>query len=117
VAELASAFLCAEFGFNKEQRHASYIANWIELLRHDNRAFMTAASKASRRRIIFADWQSLTRSVTRILDGNQEICRIYRQYDGYPTGMFAPPLPPVSWFPKHSAGAGLGISRRTLQPQ
>jgi hypothetical protein len=28
-----------------------------------------------------------TRSVTRILDGNQEICRVYRQYDGCPTGM------------------------------
>jgi antirestriction protein ArdC len=48
VAELASAFLCAEFDFNKEQRHASYIANWIELLKHDNRPFMTAASKASK---------------------------------------------------------------------
>jgi antirestriction protein ArdC len=48
VAELASAFLCAEFGFNKETRHAAYIANWIELLKHDNRALMTAASKASK---------------------------------------------------------------------
>lgn len=48
VAELTSAFLCAEFGFNKEQRNASYIANWIELLKHDERAFMTAASKASK---------------------------------------------------------------------
>lgn len=27
-----------------------------------------------------------TRSVTIILDGNQELCRIYRQYDGYPEG-------------------------------
>ena len=35
MAELASAFLCAEFGINKEVRHASYIANWIELLRAD----------------------------------------------------------------------------------
>jgi antirestriction protein ArdC len=42
VAELASAFLCAEFGINKEVRHASYIANWIELLRADDRAFFTA---------------------------------------------------------------------------
>ncbi|MDQ6868506.1 MAG: zincin-like metallopeptidase domain-containing protein [Pseudomonadota bacterium] len=27
IAEFASAFLCAEFGINKEVRHASYIAN------------------------------------------------------------------------------------------
>jgi hypothetical protein len=27
-----------------------------------------------------------TRSTTIILDGNQEICRIYRQFDGYPEG-------------------------------
>ena len=48
VAELASAFLCAEFGINKEVRHASYIANWIELLRADDRAFFTAASQAQK---------------------------------------------------------------------
>lgn len=27
-----------------------------------------------------------TRSVTIIMDGNEELCRIYRQYDGYPDG-------------------------------
>src|ERR1700730_7296858 len=48
VAELASAFLCAEFGINTEVRHASYIANWIELLRADDRAFFTAASQAQK---------------------------------------------------------------------
>ena len=48
VAELASAFICAEFGINKEVRHASYIAHWIELLKHDDRAFFTAASKAQK---------------------------------------------------------------------
>ena len=48
VAELASAFLYAEFGINKEVRHASYIAHWIELLRADDRAFFTAASRAQK---------------------------------------------------------------------
>ena len=48
MAELARAFLCAEFGINKEVRHASYIANWIELLRADDRAFFTAASQAQK---------------------------------------------------------------------
>ena len=27
-----------------------------------------------------------TRSVTIIMDGNSELCRIYRQFDGYPSG-------------------------------
>jgi antirestriction protein ArdC len=46
VAELCAAFLCAEFAMDGELRHAGYIASWIELLRHDSRAFFTAASKA-----------------------------------------------------------------------
>ena len=47
IAELTSAFLCAHFGINGELRHASYIDNWIALLKEDNRAIFTAASKAS----------------------------------------------------------------------
>jgi antirestriction protein ArdC len=46
IAELAAAFLCAEFSFDNDLRHAGYIAHWIELLRHDKKAFFTAASKA-----------------------------------------------------------------------
>jgi antirestriction protein ArdC len=46
VAELCSAFLCAEFAFDGELRHAGYIGNWIGLLKADSRAFFTAASKA-----------------------------------------------------------------------
>jgi antirestriction protein ArdC len=30
------------------ERNAAYIANWIELLKSDNRAIFTAASKASK---------------------------------------------------------------------
>jgi antirestriction protein ArdC len=51
VAELCSTFLAAEFGINKEVRHASEIAHWIELLKHDDRAFFTAASKAKSGRL------------------------------------------------------------------
>jgi len=47
VAELTSAFLCAHLRVNGELRHASYIDNWLELLKEDNRAIFTAASKAS----------------------------------------------------------------------
>jgi antirestriction protein ArdC len=48
VAELGAAFLCAEFGFDGDQRHAGYIGNWIELLKADKRAFFTACSQASK---------------------------------------------------------------------
>ena len=48
VAELTSAFLCAEFNIDGELRHAGYIENWIELLKDDARAFFTAASAAQK---------------------------------------------------------------------
>jgi antirestriction protein ArdC len=48
VAELGAAFLCAEFGFDGDLRHAGYIANWLDLLRADKRAFFTACSQASK---------------------------------------------------------------------
>jgi antirestriction protein ArdC len=46
VAELCSAFLCAEFSIDGDLRHAGYIQNWIGLLKADTRAFFTACSKA-----------------------------------------------------------------------
>jgi antirestriction protein ArdC len=46
VAELTSAFLCAEFDLDGDLRHPGYIANWIKLLSDDKQAFFTAASKA-----------------------------------------------------------------------
>jgi antirestriction protein ArdC len=48
VAEVGAAFLCAEFGFDGDLRHAGYIAHWIELLKADKRAFFTACSQASK---------------------------------------------------------------------
>jgi antirestriction protein ArdC len=47
IAELNSAFLCAHLGIRGELRHAEYIASWISLLKQDDRAIFTAASKAS----------------------------------------------------------------------
>jgi antirestriction protein ArdC len=46
VAELCSAFLCAEFSIDGDLRHGGYIENWIGLLKADTRAFFTACSKA-----------------------------------------------------------------------
>lgn len=49
VAELTSAFLCAELGITVQPRadHAHYIGHWIKAMRADNRAVFTAAAKAS----------------------------------------------------------------------
>ena len=35
-------------GFDGDVRNAGYIANWIELLKADRRAFFTACSQASK---------------------------------------------------------------------
>ena len=48
VAELSAAFICAEFGFDGDLRHAGYIANWIKLLKSDKRTFFTAAARAQK---------------------------------------------------------------------
>ena len=48
IAELGAAFLCAEFGFDGDLRHAGYIEHWIELLKADKRAFFTACSQGSK---------------------------------------------------------------------
>jgi antirestriction protein ArdC len=50
VAELASAFLCADLGLTPEIRddHASYIAEWLTVLKNDKRAIFSAASHAQK---------------------------------------------------------------------
>jgi antirestriction protein ArdC len=50
VAELGSAFLCADLGITPDIRedHAAYIASWLEVLKRDSRAVFTAAAHAQR---------------------------------------------------------------------
>ncbi len=50
VAELGSAFLCADLHITPEVRedHASYIESWLKVLKEDKRAVFQAASYASR---------------------------------------------------------------------
>jgi antirestriction protein ArdC len=50
VAELGAAFLCADLELALEPRadHASYIANWLEVMKGDSRAIFTAAAHAQR---------------------------------------------------------------------
>lgn len=49
VAEIASAFLCSELGITQDTRadHAQYLAQWLKLMKDDNRAIFAAAAKAS----------------------------------------------------------------------
>lgn len=49
VAEMGSAFLCADLRITPEVRedHASYIHEWLKVLRDDKRAIFTAASHGS----------------------------------------------------------------------
>jgi antirestriction protein ArdC len=50
VAELGAAYLGADLGIAAEPRedHASYIDNWLKVLRNDKRAIFTAASHAEK---------------------------------------------------------------------
>ncbi len=50
VAELGSAFLCADLSITPEVRedHAAYIADWLKVLKDDKRAIFSAASHASK---------------------------------------------------------------------
>lgn len=48
VAELTSAFLCGEFGFDNDGVDADYIATWIKLLEDHEKVIVAAAAAASR---------------------------------------------------------------------
>lgn len=48
VAEMTSAFVCAELAIEPSVRHADYIGAWLDVLREDNRAIFRAASQASK---------------------------------------------------------------------
>jgi antirestriction protein ArdC len=50
VAELGSAFLCADLGITPETRedHAAYIVSWLKVLKGDKRFIFSAASHAQR---------------------------------------------------------------------
>jgi len=50
VAELGSAFLCAEFGISSEYgtQHESYLAGWLKVLGSDKNAFFKASRQADK---------------------------------------------------------------------
>ena len=46
VAELTSAFVCAEVGIEGRIQHVEYLANWLDVLKNDKNAILRASSKA-----------------------------------------------------------------------
>jgi antirestriction protein ArdC len=50
VAELGSAFMCAQFGISNTYglQHESYLASWLKVLGNDNKAFFKASSMADK---------------------------------------------------------------------
>lgn len=50
IAEMGSAFLCADLSITPEVRadHADYIGNWLKVLKDDKKAVFSAASMASK---------------------------------------------------------------------
>jgi antirestriction protein ArdC len=48
IAELTSAYGCAENNLKGKLQHADYIANWIKVLKSDKRAIFTASKQAEK---------------------------------------------------------------------
>lgn len=49
IAELSAAFICNELAMTSQlENHASYLSNWIEILKSDKKAFLQAASQAQK---------------------------------------------------------------------
>jgi antirestriction protein ArdC len=93
VAELGAAFLCAEFGFDGDVRHAGYIGNWIDLLKTDKRAFFTACSKASKE-VRFVPYATSRGAANLTLNGVTQTARCKAQPTQHRAAM--QPVRPVS---------------------
>ncbi|CAB4129365.1 Domain of unknown function DUF1738 [uncultured Caudovirales phage] len=48
VAELTSAFMCADHGIDGKLQHADYIASWLKALKDDNKAIFKASAMAQK---------------------------------------------------------------------
>lgn len=67
IVELLSAMICADLNLSVESRpdHACYIDSWLKVLRSDERAIFTAASKAQQ----IADWMHAQQTKTDPYEG------------------------------------------------
>ena len=60
IAELSSSMLCAQLGFTKTiNNSASYISNWLSILKEDNKAILRASGQPLRHQIILWVAQSV----------------------------------------------------------
>lgn len=60
VAELCSAYLCAELGVNSDGcQHAAYVANWLKALKSDKRFIFRAAAEAQKAATFLKDAASV----------------------------------------------------------
>ena len=48
VAEIGSAFLCAQFGIEGKLQHEAYIGSWVQHIKKKPNAIVSAASQASK---------------------------------------------------------------------
>jgi antirestriction protein ArdC len=48
VAELTSAFLCADHGIDGKLQHVEYLASWLKVLKDDNKAIFKASALAQK---------------------------------------------------------------------
>jgi antirestriction protein ArdC len=55
VAEMTSAFICADLGLSGKLQHPEYIGNWIKVLKGNTRALFTAASLAKKAHAYLAE--------------------------------------------------------------
>ena len=55
IAEIGSAFLCAEFGIRGDLRHEGYVLSWIRGLENDSKAIFKASSLAWKARCYLLD--------------------------------------------------------------
>jgi antirestriction protein ArdC len=55
VAEMTSAFVCAQLGLAGKLQHPEYIGNWIKVLKGNTRALFTAASLAKKAHAYLAE--------------------------------------------------------------
>ncbi len=66
IAEMGSAFVGARIGISGRLQHASYIANWLQVLANDKRAVFTAAAKAQQAADFILATSQKTRSVVTV---------------------------------------------------
>lgn len=93
VAELGSAFLCADLGITPQVRedHASYIGNWLEVLKNDKKAIFAAAAHAQRAADFLHDLQPTPSPDLEVIPEPEEVVEQPTEAEPSPTMPTPPP--------------------------